>query len=232
VRELNNERIDIVPYTGSPEVFVTRALAPAKVVHIDTFDLEQKMTVVVEDEKLSLAIGRNGQNARLASKLTGWKVNILSETQYNEEKKREAELLMPVGQVEGIGGKLRDRLVEADISSVQRLAQASVESLTKIDGVGQKTAEKLIERATEMVARLEAEYRERQAEAGEAEEEGVAAEAKLTEADVFEDSPDYVSEVDDQMEAEAPSVDDLEEIEDDHSTAGSTADDEDEDEEK
>ena len=111
VRELNNERIDIVPYTSSPEVFVTRALAPAKVVHIEVFDLEKKMTVAVEDEKLSLAIGRNGQNARLASKLTGWKVNIMSETEYNENKKREAELLVPVGQVEGIGAKIRDRLI-------------------------------------------------------------------------------------------------------------------------
>jgi N utilization substance protein A len=214
VRELNNERIDIVPYTGSPEVFVTRALAPAKVVHIDTFDLDKKMTVIVEDEKLSLAIGRNGQNARLASKLTGWKVNILSESQYNEEKKREAEMLMPVGQVEGIGGKIRDRLIEADISSVQRLAQASVESLTKIEGVGQKTAEKLIERASEMVIQLETEYNERQAEAAEAEDEGAAVDAKLTEADVFEDSPDYVSEVDDVIEVEAPSMDDLEEDDD------------------
>ena len=212
VRELNNERIDIVPYTGSPEVFVTRSLAPATVVHIDTFDLEKKMTVVVEDEKLSLAIGRNGQNARLASKLTGWKVNILSETQYNENKRREAEMLMPVSQVEGIGTKIRDRLIDADISSVQRLAQASVESLTKIEGVGHATAEKLIERATKMVVQLEAEYQERHTEEEEARKG--EAEVKLSEADVFEDSPDYVSEVDDVMEAEAPDLEDLEEDDD------------------
>ena len=87
------------------------------------------MTVAVEDEKLSLAIGRNGQNARLASKLTGWKVNIMSETEYNEGKKREAELLVPVGQLDGIGAKIEERLIEADISSVQRLANASVETV-------------------------------------------------------------------------------------------------------
>jgi len=212
VRELNNERIDIVPYTSASEVFVTRALAPAKVVHIDTFEIEKKMTVVVEDEKLSLAIGRNGQNARLASKLTGWKVNILSETQFNEERKREAEMLMPVSQVEGIGAKIRDRLVAANISSVQRLAQATVESLTKIEGIGEKTAEKLIERAQEMVAQLEDEYMKRHAvEAGVTPTE--PAEPKLSEADLFEDSPDYVSEIDEVMEAEAPDLDDIEDEE-------------------
>ena len=223
VRELNNERIDIVPFTSSPEVFVTRALAPARVVHIDAFDIEKKMTVVVENEKLSLAIGRNGQNARLASKLTGWKVNILSESQFNEQKRREAEMLMPVSQVEGIGGKIRDKLVEADISSVQRLAQASVESLTKIEGIGEKTAEKLIERAQQLVAQLEEEYNKRHA-AEKAATETEVAESKLKEADVFEDSPDYVSEIDDIRQAEAPELD--EDVEDDDATPSASVDDE------
>ena len=232
VRELNNERIDIVPYTGSPEVFVTRSLAPAKVVHIDTFDLEKKMTVVVEDEKLSLAIGRNGQNARLASKLTGWKVNILSEGQYNENKRKEAEMLMPVSQVEGIGAKIRDRLIEADISSVQRLAQASVESLTRIEGVGQTTAQRLIDRAREMVVELEAEYANRHAHDGEKGPDGEPAEGKLTESDLFEDSPDYVSDIDEVREAEAPSMDDLEDEElEDEDTKIKVADDEESEEE-
>ncbi|RKX26281.1 MAG: transcription termination/antitermination protein NusA [Candidatus Zixiibacteriota bacterium] len=206
VREVNNERIDIVPYTSSPEVFVSRALAPAKVVHIDTFELEQKMTVVVEDEKLSLAIGRGGQNARLASKLTGWKVNILSETQHNENKRREAETLVPVAQVEGIGQKIRDRLIEADISSAQRLAQATVESLTKIEGVGPKTAETLIERAKDLVDRQDKEWFRQQAE-----EKAKAVDdetpEKLEESDVFEDDTDYVTEEDDVLEVSAPDLD-------------------------
>jgi len=216
VREVNNERIDIVPYTSNPEVFVTRALAPAKVVHIDTFDIDQKMTVVVEDDKLSLAIGRNGQNARLASKLTGWKVNILSESQYNEAKRKEAELLIPVTQVEGIGSKIRDRLIEADISSAQRLAASSVESLTRIEGVGQKTAESLIERAKVLVEQAEAEYAERkkQQELVAEEEPAQEDENHLHESDVFVDDDDYVTEEDDVPEAEAPDQDDLDEGED------------------
>ena len=223
VRELNNERIDIVPFTSSPEVFVTRALAPAKVVHLDAFEIEKKMTVVVENEKLSLAIGRNGQNARLASKLTGWKINIVSESQFNEQKRREAEMLMPVSQVEGIGAKIRDKLIEADISSVQRLAQASVESLTKIDGIGEKTAEKLIERAQQLVTQLEEEYNKRHT-AEKVAAEAEVAESKLKEADVFEDSPDYVSEIDDIRQAKAPDLD--EDIEDDDAIPAASADDE------
>ena len=223
VRELNNERIDIVPYTSSPEVFVTRSLAPAKVIHLDAFETEKKMTVVVENEKLSLAIGRNGQNARLASKLTGWKINILSESQFNEQKRREAEMLMPVSQVEGIGAKIRDKLIEADISSVQRLAQASVESLTKIDGIGEKTAEKLIERAQQLVTQLEEEYNKRHT-AEKVAAEAEVAESKLKEADVFEDSPDYVSEIDDIRQAKAPDLD--EDIEDDDAIPAASADDE------
>jgi N utilization substance protein A len=209
VRELNNERIDIVPFSSNPEIFVTRALAPAKVVHIDMFPSEQKMTVIVDDEKLSLAIGRGGQNARLASKLTGWKVNIMSETDYNDARRRDAELLVPVGQLEGVGEKLRDRLIEADISSIQTLAQTPLEALTKIEGIGQKTAETLLERAKEKAAEIEAEYeKKRKAEAAIA-KESPAPDDKLSASDVFIDDKDYVTEEDDIPVVSAPKLDDV-----------------------
>jgi N utilization substance protein A len=211
VRELNNERIDIVPYASTPEMFVTRALAPAKVVYIDIFEDEQKMTVAVEDEKLSLAIGKNGQNARLASKLTGWKVNILSETDYNNLKKREADLLVPVGELDGIGAKIQERLIESDISSVQRLANATIEQLTKIEGLGPKTAESLIKKAALYVAELEEEYDKKMAEIEEQKEEEV--EDEQTADDIFEDDQEFVTEADDVQEAEAPSFDELEDEE-------------------
>jgi N utilization substance protein A len=210
VRELNNERIDIVPFSSNSEVFVTRALAPAKVVTIDMFELEKKMTVVVDDEKLSLAIGRNGQNARLASKLTGWKVNILSETEYNENKRREAEMLVPVGQLEGVGEKIRDRLIAADISSVQRLAQTTPETLTKIEGFGQKTAETLINRAKEFVEQLEIKQQEKEA-LQKAETDQKDEDEKLEASDVFHDDDEYVTEADDVPEATAPDLDDVDE---------------------
>lgn len=212
VRELNNERIDIVPYSSDPELFVTRALAPANVVHIDVFHDEGKMTVAVEDEKLSLAIGRNGQNARLASKLTGWKINIMSETEYNDASKRDAELLVPIAKLEGVGAKMQERLINADISSVQRLAATSLENLIKIDGLGPKTAEALLSRAKEMAERLEEEYREREAERAKERAERPSSSEKLTESDVFEDDEEFVTEADDVMEVTAPETEDVEDV--------------------
>ncbi len=184
VRELNNERIDIVPYSSNPEVFVTHALAPARVIHIEIEDLEGRMTVAVEDEKLSLAIGRNGQNARLASKLTGWKVNIMSETEYEDQQSREADMLVPVGQLEGVGPKLTEKLINANISSIQRLASTQVEALIKIEGLGQKTAEALIEKALVIVEELEEEYdAKREALKAQKEEE----KTKVTADNMFKD---------------------------------------------
>lgn len=201
VRELSNERIDIVPFSTNPDMFVTRSLAPAKVLHIDTFEQDQKMTVIVEDEKLSLAIGRNGQNARLASKLTGWKINILSESEYNEVKRRDAEMLAPISRIEGIGTKLQERLSEVGIGSVQRLAQSSIELLVKIEGVGPKTAETLIEKASLLAKEIEDEQvakdKERKASM-------LTSDAKLTESDIFQDDSELEAEEDEQTEADAP----------------------------
>lgn len=201
VRELSNERIDIVPFSTNPDMFVTRSLAPAKVLHIDTFEQDQKMTVIVEDEKLSLAIGRNGQNARLASKLTGWKINILSESEYNEVKRRDAEMLAPISRIEGIGTKLQERLSEVGIGSVQRLAQSSIELLVKIEGVGPKTAETLIEKASLLAKEIEDEQvakdKERKASM-------LTSDAKLTESDIFQDESELEAEEDEQTEADAP----------------------------
>lgn len=208
VRELNNERIDIVPYASNPEMFVTRALAPAKVLYIDVIEAEQKMTVAVDDEQLSLAIGKNGQNARLASKLTGWKVNIMSETDYNDSKKKEAEMLVPVSQLEGVGAKLQERLIDADINSVQRLANTPIENLVKIEGLGPKTAETLVEKATAFVAQLEKDYAKKQKEIAKQKAEEV--DEKLTAEDVFTDDEDYITEVDEQQQAVAPDLDDVE----------------------
>jgi N utilization substance protein A len=179
VRELNNERIDIIPFSSNPEVFVTRSLAPAKVVEIEVSDDEQAMTVAVEDDKLSLAIGKAGQNARLASKLTGWKINIMSETEYNEMKHREAEEMVPVGHLEGIGAKTEERLVEAGINTLQKLAKSSLEQLVKIDGIGQKTAETLLEKAAvfleELTAKREKDKARKEAEEKEAPKEATSA---------------------------------------------------------
>ncbi|MEA2031702.1 MAG: transcription termination factor NusA [candidate division Zixibacteria bacterium] len=212
VRELNNERIDIVPFSSNSELFVTRALAPAKVVNINVDFNETKMTVAVEDEKLSLAIGRNGQNARLASKLTGWKVNIVSETEYNESKHKEADMLVPISQLDGVGDKLQERLADFDIGSVQRLAQTSIETLVKVEGLGEKSAEKLLDRAKELVGQIEEDYSQRKDKEKKTAVEIVkSSDEKLTAKDVFEDDENYVTEIDDTPEVTAPELEDIDE---------------------
>jgi Holliday junction resolvasome RuvABC DNA-binding subunit len=142
-------------------------------------------------------------------------VNILSETDYTEQRRREAELLVPVGDMEGVGAKLRDRLIDADIASVQRLAQSTPEVLMKIEGIGQKTADTLIERAKEFVARLEEERRVREAAEKKEAVKEPQKEEKLAESDVFADEADYVTGADDIPSIEAPDLEDVEEAEDD-----------------
>ncbi len=194
VRELNNERIDIVAWSSNPEVFVTRALAPAKVVTIDIFHEEKAMTVAVEDDKLSLAIGKSGQNARLASRLTGWKINIMSETDYNEMKRVEAEMMVPIGKLTGIGDVLEERLVEADINTVQDLINTPIEKLIEIEGIGEKSAERLQERAREHMAELE-ERRRLEAEAARVAEEEAETEAGIEEEEEAESKADDEDEL-------------------------------------
>lgn len=147
VRELSNERIDIVPWSAVPENFVTRALSPAKIVKLDVYPEEKSMTAVVEEDMLSLAIGKNGQNAKLASKLTGWRINILSEADYRAQKKIETGPEIVVTELQGVGEKLKEKLVSAGIESVQDLAKARLEDLMKIEGIGEKKASGLIEAA-------------------------------------------------------------------------------------
>jgi N utilization substance protein A len=107
------------------------------------------MTLVVEDDMLSLAIGKGGQNARLAAKLTGWKINILSESEHKSTKKLEDGPKIVLSSLSGIGKKMEEKLMAAGIDSVQALLKAKLEDLTKIEGVGDKKAEKLVDLAKE-----------------------------------------------------------------------------------
>ncbi|GAB4322259.1 MAG: transcription termination factor NusA [Candidatus Zixiibacteriota bacterium] len=152
VRELANERIDIVQWDPDPEIFVQRALAPARVVQVRTNEEDHEMTVIVDDEKLSLAIGRNGQNARLAAKLTGWKITIRSESQYLNERTRAAATATSLSELPGIGESTQEKLEGAGIVSIEELASKTEEELTEIEGLGPKTAAKLIESAQEWVS--------------------------------------------------------------------------------
>src|SRR5205085_10124504 len=128
IRELRGEKIDIIEYHEDPVVFAEKALQPAKVSRVSVLDaMDKHLEVVVDDSQLSLAIGKKGQNVRLAAKLLGWKIDIKSE----EEKRQEVEQQMsqltsstatPLETVEGLGEGLVEKLKAAGVSSVEALA--------------------------------------------------------------------------------------------------------------
>jgi N utilization substance protein A len=155
-RELRGEKIDIVEWSPDPATFVARALSPAKVSSVivgepETEGGQRSVLVVVPDSQLSLAIGKRGQNARLAAKLTGLRVDIKSESEVEEERRREEEELIQgreaLAQLPGVGPQLVDRLVEAGLSSPARVAQAGVMALQSLPGIGEKKAASLHEAA-------------------------------------------------------------------------------------
>jgi len=159
IRELRGEKIDIVEWSDDAVGFVEKALSPAKISRVTIVDEEQRiMEVVVEDKQLSLAIGKKGQNVRLAAKLVGWRIDIKSE----EEKRQEVEAEMArmarlVDEVRslvehGVSDKVVQKLVDAGTQGLVHLLEMSDEELTEIEGVGPKTAEKLRQAATEAKA--------------------------------------------------------------------------------
>jgi N utilization substance protein A len=180
VRELNGERIDIVPWSSDPVVYVGRALSPAKVKQVHVSEDGKEMRVVVEDDQLSLAIGKGGQNARLAAKLTGIKIDLMSEGEV--ERRNEVERLMQieVEHLAGVGEKMAESLIKAGIETAGDLAAAKLEQLVELPGIGAKTAEKLLALAREAIAQraveVEALLSQRAAEAAKAAEAAVAAE--------------------------------------------------------
>lgn len=151
VRELGGERIDIVPWSADPAVFVSRALSPARVMDVKVNEADGRMNVIVADDQLSLAIGKGGQNARLAARLTGWKIDLVSKS---EEKKRhdlERASRIEVEQLE-LGEATTEKLISAGIETVQELVATPLEQLVQIPGIGEKTAEKVLATAQEYLA--------------------------------------------------------------------------------
>ncbi|HTZ47043.1 MAG TPA: transcription termination factor NusA [Verrucomicrobiae bacterium] len=148
IRELRGEKIDIIPYNEETVAFAQKALSPAKVTRVQITDPEnKKLEVIVEDSQLSLAIGKKGQNVRLASKLIGWDIDIKSE----EEKRREIEEQMtaltapttPLTVLAGVGPKTIEKIEAAGIMSLEKLASMTPEQLMEIPGIGEKMVDKI-----------------------------------------------------------------------------------------
>ena len=149
IRELRGEKIDIIEFSDEITTFAEKALQPAKVSRVSISDLSDKqLEVIVDDTQLSLAIGKKGQNVRLAAKLLGWKIDIKSE----EEKRQEVEQQMqafsggpstPIEQVTELGDSIIQKLVAAGITTVEGLADMTPEQLEEIPGIGEKTLERI-----------------------------------------------------------------------------------------
>jgi len=150
VRELGGERIDIVPWSSDASLFVSRALSPAKVMDVKVSEPDKRMIVVVADDQLSLAIGKGGQNARLAARLTGWKIDLTSRTDQKKREEMGRSARIEVEKLE-LGEATTEKLIGAGIETVQELAATPLERLMEIPGVGEKTAEKILAAAKEYI---------------------------------------------------------------------------------
>ncbi len=170
VQELRGEKVDIVHWTPDQAEYVCRALAPAKVSKIIIDDDEHGMEVIVPDDQLSLAIGKRGQNVRLASRLTGWKLDVRSESEMEEETRRAR---VSLGAIPGVNDMSAELLYQAGFKSAEEVAEADLETITDIDGISQEKAEAIYKSSREYVA----EKKRREEEEAKAAAEAAAAAA-------------------------------------------------------
>jgi N utilization substance protein A len=167
VNELQGEKIDIIPWTSDPANFVVNALAPAEVAKVVLDEERQRMEVVVPDQQLSLAIGRRGQNVRLASQLTGWDIDIVTEQEESEHRQAEFEkrtkLFIDALNVDEVVGQL---LASEGFNSVEELALVDEKEIAGIEGFDEDTARELQARAAEYLAKLDSELDAKRRELG------------------------------------------------------------------
>jgi N utilization substance protein A len=167
VGELQGEKIDIIPWSQDSATFIVNALQPAEVVKVVLDEDSERIEVVVPDDQLSLAIGRRGQNVRLASQLTGWDIDILTEAEESERRQKEfverTNNFMATLDVDEVVGQL---LASEGFASVEELAFVDVSELATIQGFDEDTANEIQSRAKAYLAKIEAEHDEKRKELG------------------------------------------------------------------
>ncbi|MGA3334058.1 MAG: transcription termination factor NusA [Terracidiphilus sp.] len=192
IRELRGEKIDIIEFSDEITTFAEKALQPAKVSRVSITDLtEKQLEVIVDDTQLSLAIGKKGQNVRLAAKLLGWKIDIKSEEEKRQEVEQQMQALAgapttPIEQVSELGDGIIQKLITAGVTTVEALADMTPEQLEEIPGIGEKTLEKISVAVRNYFSRFEEAEAAQAAESGEqaAEETQAAAEVATPESAV------------------------------------------------
>jgi N utilization substance protein A len=171
VNELQGEKIDIIPWSADVATFVVNALAPAEVAKVVLDEDRERISVVVPVQQLSLAIGRRGQNVRLASQLTGWDIDILTEQEESERRQAEFEkrtkMFMEALNVDEVVGQL---LASEGFNSIEELSLVEQKDIASIEGFDEDTAQELQMRARDHLAQIEAEYDAKRKELGVADE--------------------------------------------------------------
>src|SRR6266404_1738553 len=199
IRELHGEKIDIIEYHDDPVTFAEKALQPAKVSRVTVVDpTEKHLEVVVDDTQLSLAIGKKGQNVRLAAKLLGWKIDIKSEEEKRQEVEQQMSALVgsastPLENVPGLGEGLIEKLSAAGIGTVEALADMTPEQLEAIEGIGPKTVEKISLAVNNYFSSLEGGEGAVAVPEGEVVEGSVEAEEVAAEAPVEGETPEIAA---------------------------------------
>lgn len=146
ISEIGGEKIDIIEWSEDPDVFVSNAMSPAKVTKIETAPRRHTAKVFVPEDQLSLAIGKAGQNVRLAAKLTGWKIDVVGATLTVEGLKKGKCL----EDLEGVGEKTAESLRNAGFNTPEDILNSTIDNLIKAEGIGEKTAEKILEAAKKL----------------------------------------------------------------------------------
>jgi N utilization substance protein A len=154
-RELAGERIDIVPWSAEPSLLISRALSPADVSSIILHPDRREATVIVNDDQLSKAIGKEGKNVRLAAKLTEWKIDLVSSREYHIRQRITEEMSMKLDEMSGVTERIAGLLKEAGITTITQLAKVKPETLLAIPGIGPKTVESLMTTALATLDELE-----------------------------------------------------------------------------
>jgi N utilization substance protein A len=203
IRELRGEKIDIIEFSEDPVVFATHALSPAKISRVSIVDAADKhMEVIVDDTQLSLAIGKKGQNVRLAAKLLGWKIDIKSEEEKRQEVETAMAALVPAGAPvsvlidHGLAEDIVEKLLEAGVATVEKLGSMTPEELEAIPSIGPQVVEKILVAVNSYYAQFEpgAEAGAPPAEVEALPEDEVVSDEVIPDAEVVPESLDVSAE--------------------------------------